>query len=76
MKEFEIYLKEIGGFKGAIWRREKETEREKLRAKEIVEAAKAIESNTAVTAVGTVGGVTQVVKPRPPPLWTGPKFDR
>ena len=34
IQEFEIYLEEIGGFKEAIWRRdkEKETEREKIRA--------------------------------------------
>ena len=33
MQEFEIYLKEIGGFKEAIWEREKkkEIEREKRR---------------------------------------------
>ena len=38
VKEFEIYLTEIGGFKEAIWKREKlkETEREKIRAKEMV----------------------------------------
>ena len=35
VKEFEIYLEEIGGFKEAIWRREKElrVEKEKIRAK-------------------------------------------
>ena len=32
VQEFEIYLKEIGGFKEVIWRREKEIEREKIRA--------------------------------------------
>ena len=37
--EFEIYLEEIGGFKEAIWRREKElrVEKEKIRAKEMVD---------------------------------------
>ena len=71
MPKFEIYLKEIGGFKEAIWKREKENEieREKIRAKEMIEAAKAV-------AAGIAGGVTQLVKPRPPPLWTGQKFDR
>ena len=39
VKEFEIYLKEIGGFKEAIWKRE--TERDKIRAKEMAEAAAA-----------------------------------
>ena len=41
--EFEIYLEEIGGFKEAIWRRERElrVEKEKIRAKEMVEAAAA-----------------------------------
>ena len=48
---------------------------EKIRAKEMVEAARAVESSTAAAA-GTAGGVTQLVKPRPPPLWTGQKFDR
>ena len=37
VKAFEVYLKEIKGFKEALWKRDKE--REKLRAKEIVEAA-------------------------------------
>ena len=41
VKKFEMYLKEIGGFKEALWRREKEIEREKIRAKEMVEAAAA-----------------------------------
>ena len=52
VKEFEIYLKEIGGFKEAIWKREKEkdTETEKIRAKEIVEVARAVGSSTAATA--------------------------
>ena len=54
-----------------LWRRDKE--REKLRAKEMVEAAAA--AAQAETA-GTAGGVAQIVKPRPPPLWTGQKFDR
>ena len=80
MQEFEIYLEEIGGFKEVIWKREKdkETEREKIRAKEIVEAARAVESSTAATAgtAGTAGGIAQIVKPRPPPLCTGQKFDR
>ena len=75
MKAFQIYLKEIKGFKEALWKRDKE--REKLRAKEMVEAAAAAaaQSGTAGT-VGTAGGVAQIVKPRPPPLWTGQKFDR
>ena len=78
MQKFEIYLKEIGGFKEAIWRREREIreEREKIRAKEMVEAAKAVENSTTAAAGTTGGGVTQLVKPRPPPLWTGQKFDR
>ena len=47
LQHFEIYLKEIGGFKEAIWKRdkEKEIERKKIRAKEKVEAAKAVESS-------------------------------
>ena len=44
----------------------------------MVEAARAVESSTAATAAtaATAGGVAQIVKPRPPPLWTGQKFDR
>ena len=59
-----------------IWRRD--TERKKLRAEEIVEIAKVGESSRepAPAAVGTRGGVVQIVKPRPPLLWTGQMFDR
>ena len=46
-----------------------------MRAKEIVEAAAAAQAGT-VGTVGTAGGVAQIVKPRPPPLWTVQKFDR
>ena len=72
IQEFEIYLEEIGGFKEAIWRREKEkeTEREKIRVRELVDAAAAAAAQTgaAGTAVaGTAGGVAQIVKPRQPP---------
>ena len=76
VQEFEIYLEEIGAFKEVIWKRkkDKETEREKIRAKEMVEAARAVDSSTAATA-GTAGGVNQLVKLRPPPLGTGQKFD-
>ena len=70
VKKFEMYLKEIGGFKEAIWRREKEVKREKIRAKEMVEASAAAQAGTAGTA-GIAGGVAQIVKPRPPLLWTG-----
>ena len=67
-------MKEIKGFKEALWKREKE--KEKLRAKEMVEAAAAeAQAGTAGTG-GAAGGVAQIVKPRPPPLWTGQKFDR
>ena len=76
VQEFEIYLKEIGGFKEAIWKRQKEIEREKIRAQEMIEAAKVVESNTAPVAAGIAGGTTQLVKSRPPPLWSGQNFDR
>ena len=72
VRKFEMHLKEIKGFKEELWKRDKE--REKLRAKEMVEAA-AAQAGTEGTA-GTAGGVAQIVKPRPPPLWTGQKFDR
>ena len=77
VKEFEIYLKEIGGFKEVIWRREKELreQKEKIRAKEMVDgaaatvAAAAAQTGTAGTAVsGIAGGVAQIGKPRPPSL--------
>ena len=42
----------------------------------MVEAAKAVESNTAPVAAGIARGTTQLVKPRPPPLWSEQKFDR
>ena len=31
---------------------------------------------TGTETSGTVGGTNQLLKPRPPPLWTGQKFDR
>ncbi len=74
VRKFEVYLKKIKGFKEALWKRDKE--REKLRAKEMVEAAAAAaQAGTAGTG-GAAEGVAQIVKPRPPPLWTGQKFDR
>ena len=41
-------------------------------------AAASSQAGAAGTAAlaGTAGGVAQIVKPRPPPLWTGQKFDR
>ena len=79
VKEFEIYLKKIGGFKEVIWRREKEkeTEREKIRAKEMVDAAAAAAAaQTGTTGTAGTAGVAQIVKPRQPPTWTGQQFDR
>ncbi len=73
VKAFEVYLKEIKGFKEALWKRDKE--REKLRAKEMVEAAAAATQVGTAGTVGTAGGVAQLVKPRPPLLWT-PGQDR
>ena len=57
VKEFEIYLEEVGGFKEAIWKREKENkiEMEKIRAKEMVEAARAVESSTVAAVAATAG---------------------
>ena len=40
----------------------------------MVEVAKAVESSIAPVAAETARGVTQLVKPRPPPLWTGQKL--
>ena len=77
IQEFEIYLEEIGGFKEAIWRREKETEREKIRAKEMVDAAAAAAAaQTGTTGTAGTAGVAQIVKPRQPPNWTGQRFYR
>merc|ERR1712240_592917 len=55
-------------------KKEKETERDTIRAKEMVDAAAA--AATGQTVTGKAGGVAQIVKPRPPPLWTGQKFDK
>ena len=33
-------------------------------------------SEAATVTSETAEGITQLVKPRPPPLWTGQKFDR
>ena len=68
-------MKEIKGFKEALWKREKE--KEKLRAKEMVGAAAAAAAQAGTAGTGeAAGGVAQIVKPRLPPLWTGQKFDR
>ena len=64
MQEFEIYKIEIGGFKKVIWEREKrkELEREQIRAKEVIEAAKAVESKIVPVAERVEGGTTQLEK--------------
>ena len=58
MREFEVYLKEIKGFKEALWKRDKEEK--KLRAREMVEAAAAAaQAGTAGTG-RAAGGVAHI----------------
>ena len=71
VRQFEVYLKEIKGFKEALWKREEEKEKRKVEAK-VAAAAQA--GNAGIGAAA--GGVTQVVKARPPPLWSGQKYER
>ena len=59
VKEFEIYLKDIKGFKEVLWRRDKE--REKLRAKKMVEAA-AVTAAAATAQAGTAGTAGEVAQ--------------
>ena len=42
----------------------------------MVEAVVAVAQAGTAGRAGRAGGVAQIVKPRPPPLWTGQKFDR
>ena len=37
----------------------------------MTEAAKLVENKIAPVAAGVAGGTTQLVKPRPPSLWSG-----
>ena len=73
VKRFENYLKRIGGFKEAVWAREKK--REEKRASEFAALVKlALESK--VTLGAMPAGTTQLVKTKQPPLWLGQKLDR
>ena len=73
MKKFENYLKRIGGFKEAVWAREKK--REEKRASEFAALVKLALESKVMPGV-TQGGTTQLVKSRQPPLWSGQQFDR
>ena len=78
VKKFETYLKRIGGFKEALWARDKknreENEKIELKKAEIItskfaELVKlALESKENKTTPGTT---TQLVKSRQPPFWSG-----
>ena len=60
VKSFEHWLRRINGFREKVIARNK----------------KQIEEMKVATVGGTLGGTTQLTKPRLPPLWTGQKFDR
>ena len=62
IKRFLDYLQNIGGFDEALKRREKSYWENR---------AKWSNSKAGTVTSGTAGGTTQIVKPRPPPLWKG-----
>ena len=82
VKKFENYLKRIGGFKEALWARDKKNKeenekiklkKEEIRASKFAEAVRlALESKKNKTMPGTT---TQLVKSRQPPLWSGQQFN-
>ena len=79
VKRFERYIKNIGGFKEAVWARDKRLreEEQKIRAKELTEAKALLNENKVIPEVaGAEGGTTQLVKTRQPLLWSGQQFDR
>ena len=78
VQRFEIHIKNIGGFKEAIWAKEKRLrdEVEQIRNQGLKEVAKIIESKIVPGTAGVAGGTTQLVKTRQELLWSGQKFDR
>ena len=84
VKKFETYLKRIGGFKEALWARDKknreenekiELKKEEIRANKFAEKIRlALEGKEGKAAMP--GTTTQLVKSRQPPLWSGQQFDR
>ena len=82
MQKLKNYLKRIGEFKEAVWAREKKTEeendakemkKEELRAMKFAEAIELVLENK-VTPEVTTRATTQLVKARPPSLWSGQSF--
>ena len=84
MKKFENYLKRIGGFKEALWARDKknrekdekiELKKEEIRANKFAEAIRlALERKESKATMPDA--TTQLVKSRQPPLWLGHQYDR
>ena len=72
LKSFENWLKRIPGFRDQLKIRQQNEKN--LRASAIGEYVRiAIES---VEVKNRPGGVSQLAKPRLPPLWSGQKYDR
>ena len=72
MKSFENWLKRIPGFREQL--KSRQQNKENMRASAIGEYVKlAIES---AETKNRPGGVSQLAKPRLPPLWSGQKYDR
>ena len=76
-------MKRIGGFKEAVWAREKKKreENEMIRVKEAEVMANMVADVIKLALEGkeskvTQGATTQLVKSRQPPLWSGQKYDR
>ena len=80
VKKFETYLKRIGGFKEALWARDKKNkeENEKIELKkEQIRVSKFAGAVRLALESKVMPGVTnQLVKTRQPPLWLEQKFDR
>ena len=70
VQRFEIHIKNIGGFKEAIWARMKRLgeEVEQIENQGLTEVAKMIESKIVPGTAVVAGGTTQLVKIRQQPL--------
>ena len=67
IRRFGDHLQNIGGFDEALKRREKTYWKNR---------AEGSKNETGAGTSGTAGGTTQLVKPRPVPLWIGQNFDK
>ena len=71
-KKFETHLKGLEGFRTALKQREMEKEELKMKAmKNMVKMTVEGLQNR-----GNAQGITQIVKSKQPPLWSGQQFDR